>query len=431
MNKIFISTVIAAVVFLTQLPGQTFPAKPISQIIIVGNDLTDAEVIERELLFSVGEIVSDSIMNESKNRLLNLWLFNRVEFYPLPDGKNVGLLISVTERLYIFPYPELRVEDRDWKKVTYGFGIAHENFRGRNEKLYFSFLFGDRSGFGFSYSNPWVNRDLHLTTGIFIKKYAKESHKKFLDETAFDENHLYTGFSIGKYWTRYFYTGFHFFRDEITVKDQYKSVLKSNRNSDQVFGIFFNTSYDTRDLYAYPSSGWFAKFFVVKKGLFVPYIDYILFDIDLRKYLSWKKLIFAARLSTEQSIGKLPFYDKIYLGFEERVRGHFFDIKEGSHNFVTTFELRFPILKTYYFDIPLGNLTRSATKDLKFGLNAGFFAETGTVWEKQNQFGINNFISGFGTGIHIILPYIEVLRIDLAFDEKWKSQILLEVEVAF
>lgn len=67
--------------------GQTFPQKPISQIIIVGNDQTDADVIERELLFSEGEVVSDSVLDESKKRILNLWLFNRVEFFPFLMGR--------------------------------------------------------------------------------------------------------------------------------------------------------------------------------------------------------------------------------------------------------------------------------------------------------------------------------------------------------
>ena len=44
---------------------------------------------------------------------------------------------------------------------------------------------------------------------------------------------------------------------------------------------------------------------------------------------------------------------------------------------------------------------------------------------------MNNFVSGFGVGIHFLMPYIEVLRIDLAFDEDFNSETILEIEVAF
>ena len=422
----------------TCLNAQGFDDKPISNIIIVGNDNTDSDIIERELLFSIGDIVSDSILQESKKRIENLWLFNRVEFYPLPDGNKIGLLISVTERLYIFPYPEFTLEDRDWKKVTWGVGLAHENFRGRNEKVYAALLFGNRPGYSFSYSNPWVNRDWHIITGFYINKYSKDSREIFYyngDSSYINENHLYSSISLGKYWTRNFYNRLYFSRDAITVKDDFAYAMQNKKRTDIVYSITLNTVYDNRDLYAYPTRGWVFLLRMVKSGFFMDNIDYAKFKIDIRKYLSWKKWIFAGRMSTEQSVGTLPFYDKVYLGFDERVRGHFHEIHSGRHNFVSVFEIRRPILSTKYFDFFSDLFPGTSTKDLKFGINAGLFAETGIAWNKQKEFNsindIDNLISGFGAGIHIILPYIEVLRIDFAFDEKYNYETILEIGMAF
>ena len=39
--------------------------------------------------------------------------------------------------------------------------------------------------------------------------------------------------------------------------------------------------------------------------------------------------------------------------------------------------------------------------------------------------------SGFGAGIHIHLPYIEIFRIDYAFDMNLRGQIIIEVGIAF
>ena len=165
---------VSLIFVLSALPAlsQQFIERPLANIIVVGNDHTKTEVIERELLFKRGETVTDTLLSQSKNRLENLWLFNRIEFFPLDSGDSVSLLISVTERLYIFPYPEFKVEDRDWDKLTYGLGLAHENFRGRNEKVYASLLFCHRPGFKFGYNNPWINRDLHLISSFYIQKYS-------------------------------------------------------------------------------------------------------------------------------------------------------------------------------------------------------------------------------------------------------------------
>lgn len=434
MRNLFLFLMLILICTLRLSQAQSFPQKPLSQIIIVGNDRTHSEVIERELLFSVGEVLNDSIIVESKKRLLNLWLFNRVEFYPLPDGNYTGLLISVTERLYIFPYPEFKMEDRDWKKLTYGFGIAHENFRGRNEKIYLSFLFGNRPGFGFSYANPWVNRQLHLTTSFFIKKYHTKSYEKItIDNETFsiNEEHLFTSFSIGKYWTRYLYSGLRFSRDGIQVNEMYKAYLPTQNQKESLYAILFNTLYDTRDLFVYPERGWFIRLSVGKSGFFVPEIDYWKYGIDLRRYVSWQQFTLAGRVAVKQSYGILPFYDRIYLGFEERVRGHFYKVVSGKHVLVNQLELRFPIFDIYYFDFPIMGLPPSSTKDLKFGLKGGFFVETGVVWNKPPELAINNFITGFGAGIHIIIPYFEVLRIDLAFDEKLKTETIFEIGLAF
>ncbi|MEJ2053270.1 MAG: BamA/TamA family outer membrane protein [Calditrichaceae bacterium] len=243
------------------------------------------DIIKRELLFAVGDTVSDSLLQRSKKRIENLWLFNRVEFYPLPDGEKIGLLISVTERLYILPYPEFTLEDRDWKKLTYGFGLAHENFRGQNEKVYAAMLFGNRPGYSFSYLNPWVNRKWHLTIGFYLKKYSKDSRDKFNynDEYApINEKHLYTNITFGKHWTRYFYNQIYFSRDAIEVKDEFSPEMQSKTNKDVVYGLALHTGYDSRDLYAYPSKGWYASLKLTKKGLFVPRIDYESIDIDIR-----------------------------------------------------------------------------------------------------------------------------------------------------
>ena len=131
-----------------------------------------------------------------------------------------------------------------------------------------------------------------------------------------------------------------------------------------------------------------------------------------------------------QSFGELPVYRKVYFGFNERLRGHFSEIVEGNHSFIGSFEVRFPLLPEKLFNLPSVFLPPSSTRNLKFGVNAALFYDSGIVWSNKNQLGFKNFLSGFGAGLHFRLPYIEVARLELAFDESYNSEIIFEVGTA-
>jgi len=398
------------------------------EIIIIGNKHTNKAVILRELLFKKGDMVNDSLLNASKKRLENLWLFNRIEFFAMPgkNQKTFSLLISVTERLFIFPYPIFTVNDRDWNKLTYGFGLAHTNFRGWNEQLFAQILFGNRPGYGFSFSDPWINRNLHFMAGVYLQKYLSANHA--MD---FDEHHLTVSFSFGKYWNRYFYSKVSLFRDAVSVEQTFAPFMETRTTKDVNYGYVLTTVYDRRDLYAYPTKGFYVRFIFRKSGLFVPEIHFTQYGFDLRKYFNWHKLILASHLYTLQSLGRLPVYNRVYFGFSHRIRGHFFEVIEGRHSFISGLALRFPLIAKHYYSMPSPLLPESSTKNLYFGLNGGFFAESGIVYEKRREFAVKNFISGFGMGLHFLLPYIELLRVDLAFNEHLKHQFIIEIQMPF
>ena len=90
-------------IIISQLQAQDSTGT-ISSIVIIGNEITGDNVIQRELLLKVGDEPKLELIEESRQRLMNLLLFNRVEMnlYPQNDGGFV-LLIELTERLYFYP----------------------------------------------------------------------------------------------------------------------------------------------------------------------------------------------------------------------------------------------------------------------------------------------------------------------------------------
>lgn len=405
--------------------AQDFTNKKISSIMIIGNDITDDDVIKRELLLGVGDTYNDSLLILSEKRVSNLFLFNYVDIIPVPENQNVSLLIQVTERFYLFPFPEFRIEDRDWSKLTYGFGMAHVNFRGRNEKILGVFLLGYRPGFEIQYSNPWIGTKARYTNSIAIRKYSTQHH--ILE---FNEKHFSVSWSMGRFWNRYFSTSLNFNYDHVRVPKQNAPLMLSGKKTEDLTGIAFSLSYDDRDLLAYPSRGWNTKLTFYKNGFFEPAIDYWQYQLDLRRYTTIGFFTFVGRAYTLQTFGDLPVYRQVYFGFSERLRGHFSEVYAGKHSAMANFEIRFPLMSKKMFSLPSAFLPPSSTQNLQFGLHAALFYDTGLVWTRQKELRLKNFLNGFGVGLNFRLPYVEIARLELAFDEQSNSEIIFEVGTA-
>jgi outer membrane protein assembly factor BamA len=123
--------------------------------------------------------------------------------------------------------------------------------------------------------------------------------------------------------------------------------------------------------------------------------------------------------------GEIPLYDRIYLGYSERIRGHFFDVIEGENRTIGSLAFRFPILPVRYFSIS----EMPQLSNLQFGISGGLFIDTGSIWF-QNENPLNKkWVSGYGLGLHFHVPYVNVLRFELAFDEKGHHQWILDLFV--
>ncbi len=403
-----------------------FNGKVIKNIFIVGNEHTKARVILREMQLNEGQIFNDSLLIRSRQRLENLWLFNRVEMLPFSHSDSVSIIISVTERWYFFPYPIFYVVDRNWDKITYGFGFAHLNFRGLNEKLEASFHFGSRPGVKFVYENPWVGENLHLYIRTYFRTFLMENY-----QYGFPERHKVAVIHLGKYWTRDISSIVMFSRDQIQVDAENAHLMESGKKEDVNYGLRLINTLDYRDIYAYPTKGWYLRLGIFKMGLFVPEIDYTQYLFDFRKYFSFKKFILAGRIYTLQTYGHAPVYDQVFIGFSERIRGHFNETYNGKYALVTGLALRYPIIPLKYFSYKSKLLPEFFTKNLKFGLNAGLFIESGQVWDKHKNFSLRKQITGYGFGLHFLVPYVEVLRFDYAFNEHGRGEFIFEILMPF
>lgn len=401
----------------------------IKKMIFVGNEKTREIVLRREMKTKVGDRLDKQKLEEDRKRLMNLQLFNRVMFNPMQADDGVILLVIVAERWFVFPYPIFFFNEHEWKKVSYGAGLVHQNFRGMNILLDGSFWLGYNPGMSMYYSNPWIGAKNFFTK---IRIFSNKVKSKSLEFERFNETHRGIDVIFGRRWGYHTYFALNAGYQQLSVPDAFKGATVSGSGIDRLPSLGFAFRYDTRDLFQYPKSGLRFDAYVTQTG-FSNNINFIRYGIDARVYkplLSGASL--ALRSSFDLSRGHIPVYGKTFIGYSERVRGYFNARGEGDNRAILEAELRVPILPIRYFDLgdkayllgPYGN-------NLPFGISAGLFYDAGAVWNQSEILRKSDFLKGFGAGLHLHVPYVDVLRLEYAFDEEKNGQFIFDIGVYF
>jgi len=420
---------LAVFLFLTNWAvSQTFSTLPdsvkIDGIIVVGNARTKTPIILRELEFRPGDTVSKRNLNLAKKRIENLYLFNRVKFVFLKDGRETVLKIVVTERWYIFPIPVLNFNEHSFSKVSYGGGLVHYNFRGRAEKLFFLGWAGFNPGLKFSYRNDWFGGERRYFASFFFHSVRITNHTtRFTDLTSLSRN---VSLRFGRRFGIYRFVGFRTKIEQVTPSNPQAAIRSSGKDLWWQAGIFLK--YDNRDLHEYPSSGRLAEVSLTPAWLNQTNRTTRSFSYDIRMYRSIHSIILAGRTTGAFRSGSVPVYGHVFIGYGERIRGHFFEAYEGENRFLASAALRFPVIPKRYYSL---SKNTPSLKDLEFAVYGTLFGDTGIVFTQRREVGMRHFQSGFGVGLNILLPYSNILRFEYAWNETLHGQFIFDGGVAF
>ena len=105
----------------------------VNDIRIVGNAVTRAAVIERELAVTVGDTLTPELLDDSRQSVQNLGLFREVHIDVEPDGDGVVVVVHVREKRYFLPIP--RIDTSSDLDYTYGAQLLWSNVWGLNHRL--------------------------------------------------------------------------------------------------------------------------------------------------------------------------------------------------------------------------------------------------------------------------------------------------------
>ena len=432
--------------FIYQVTAQPFPDSVLSindekykvdSIKIVGNDITEDFIILRELTFKEDDVVTSSQLNYNRERVFSLGLFSKVSVYPVLRGPKTFIYIDVSETWYIYPIPFLRRSDKASNSYSYGINFTFKNFRGRNEDIKAIVSLGYDPHFLLLYDNPALlyDEDLGISVGLsYLNSQNKSVKAKTLYGDDFDNRYYSASVSLFKRLDQFNQVSLISSFDYIKVPDDkyFYGMSASGHNIDRSLGLGFGYWYDTRDLKQFPQTGIFLGLLYLHKGFGINDINYNTLYLDYSQYEKLVgNLITRWRLATRIAFGNIiPFYDYSYLGYNEYVRGHSNNIREGNTTVISSFELSYPVVKEFDFSIKLPLLPRKLTS-ARIGLFITAFADAGNAFDNKYRIRLSDFYAGYGGGITVlILPY-NAMRFEYAINEQGNGEFLIGAGFAF
>ncbi len=417
--------------------GQTTGSVVIQEIQIEGNKKTKDKIILRELDFSLGDSMSmtDLMPRLQRNKLLllNTGLFNQVELNISKwNGKQVNVLIKVTEDWYILPIPIFELADRNFnvwwveqersfKRVNYGMRLYHRNLTGRNDLWKLKLQFGYTPKYELEYRLPFFNKKQTLGIGGHVfystnKELNLRTAENKLDFFRYNDEVLLTrkraGLSL-------------IFRPELLLQHEFfveyadnnihEEILARNSNyflkaqtRQQFFSLKYNFNWDKRDFRPYPKEGFRISALVKKEGLGI---------FDDRNQLS-SEIRFAKHFKLNNKFhvsliqqglwnilnNRPSYYQNRALGYEETyLRGYEYYVLDGQHYVFQKSSLHYEIInKEFDFSkyMPIG-----AFKVLPLKIYAVINNDVGYVWDKfyfENNPLVNDWQWGGGIGLDFV-----------------------------
>jgi outer membrane protein assembly factor BamA len=402
----------------------------VDTIMVGGNEKTQAYVILDEMTIKPGSYVTYEAINYDRGRIYSLGLFTRVDILYDSLGTRHFLYVDVRERWYIVPLPLFGFRDGDPHKIYFGGGLLWYNFRGRNQTLYGSLIFGYDPAISLAFADPQLDRknNLYFTlSGSFSRVKNRSVIQSGLTGDFF-ERHFDLNSTLGKRFTLFETAGINIGLHDASVTSYLPGRTASPDGQDTYLYATASYMYDSRDLREYATSGTMVSLYVTKDGFGESTLSYTRFGADARRYIPFGAgFSLATRLfGSLVSGGLVPTYAHTYFGTGERIRGYYRTVMEGEDIAGGTVELRYSLLdaRTFLFSAVAMPTEFSVWR---FGISLALFTDTGVTWFRGDRLTPGSLSTGYGGGIHFLLPYSIVLRTEYAWNELGNGQFIIDI----
>lgn len=376
----------------------TGPSVKFERIEIVGNTRTRDKVIRRELRVKELEPFSASGFRRSSQRLKRLGYFKDVNLTPSKGSSEECMDLKV------------KVEEQATGTFSIGAGyssvenlmfmgeISQRNFLGKGQSLSFKGILGSQTNrYSLNFVEPYF-MDTRLLLGIELYNWEYQYNDYTKESTG---GAVRFGYPL----TDNISTFIKLRMDDTDISDyssNASTIIKNSLDIHTTRSVSIGLSQDTRDDYYNPAHGWYNKASVeYAGGLLSGDSAFVKLEGRASYYHPiWKAIIGHVNggigYVTEGSSGKLPIYEKFFLGGMDSVRGFKYgdvspidpetgDRIGGEYMGFAQLETIFPLLKN-------------------MGLNGVCFLDMGNVWEKDSAYDLGDLRKSVGLGVRWLSP---------------------------
>jgi outer membrane protein insertion porin family len=329
----------------------------VGEISILGNIITQDNVIRREFRLKEGELFNSDKLKRSKQRIGNLQFFEDVKI-DTRRGKEpdlIDVVTTVTER----PTGSLSVGAgfSSVENFIFTASISKDNIFGRGQKISFSTsLSSIRSDFNISFTDPRVF-DSEFLFGVDL--FNDDN-----DFITFNSRRRGGGIRTGKAITEYDWVGLSYRYEDVKItevepEDETEFLKNEDRTTSRISPTYIR---DTRDNFLNPSTGWrHVVRFEVAGGPLLGGADFTRSGYEVTYYHPiWGKLIAAVHGEINFADGyggdDLPAFERYFMGGPSSLRG--FTIRDvgpmddngdplgGEQSLLLNAELQYPFTKS-------------------------------------------------------------------------------------
>ncbi|NIA08450.1 MAG: outer membrane protein assembly factor BamA, partial [Nitrospiraceae bacterium] len=367
------------------------------RIEIVGNTRTRDKVIRRELRVKELEPFSASGFRKSSQRLKRLGYFKDVNLSPTHTGnkKYMDLKVKVKEQ----PTGSFSIGGgySSVEKLMLMGEISQRNFLGKGETLSFKGILGAQTNrYSLSFVEPYF-RDTRLSLGVDLYKWQQE-----YDDYTKRSNGGAIRFAYPLSDNLGAFIRLRMDNTKLSNISSYASrYIRDSLDIHVTRSISSGLTYDTRDDYYNPTRGWDNSASIEYAGGPLggdsAYVK--LRGVASYYHRIWKEFIGHVRGGLgyvgEGKGGKLPIYEKFFLGGADSVRGFKYgrisptDSKGerigGDYMGYMQIETIFPLVKS-------------------MGLRGLCFLDMGNVWDKKSGYDITDLRKSIGVGVKWLSP---------------------------
>ena len=437
----------------------------VGSISIKGNIKTQKDIILRELSFEESKKYTQEnlskLIEESKENLINLKLFNFVEINKIEKNNTAQITIDVTEKWYIWPYPVFEISERnfntwwqefadnnysDFSRLNYGIYFNWENFRGRNELLKLKVRKGFKEHYLLAYEVPYFNKNktIGINTNLQFFRRKKTHYATKDNNLQYFENDNYSSIDYDLNTEIVYRNNIHqkhklkFTYLKSTIDDSIAilnpNYLGNSNTTADLFNVSYLLEHEKRDYSIYPLHGYALNFAVKKYFSSSADVHHFTFTTKAEKHTEPLKRFyigssFKAKYSTE---GEQPYFIQKALGYQDYVRGYEYYVVDGQSYCLSKTAVKYALIEKTTFDIPYVKMKQFNKSH--YSLYLGVFSDLGYVINSQNKGGNslnNSLLWGKGIALDYVTYYDKLLRIEYSVNALGEKGVFLHFSSPF